>query len=217
MKSTDTIEKPIYCKACMKEIKTSPFRLLAEKEPLLCDSCISQIKKKLEIRECFGIKVLFLSEYDDFFKNMLMNYKEFGDVELAPCFLYCFLPILKILFWNYTFLPLPSSQSRVKKRGFSHLVEMLKASKMNYLDVFSQKEELEQKNLSVSSRLGKKKIFLKEDKFMMPQKRNVVLFDDVMTSGSTFQQSLSCLKGLPFQKIKGVILMDNYNHGKIGK
>jgi predicted amidophosphoribosyltransferase len=54
-----------------------------------------------------------------------MNFKEYGDVVLAPCFLATFLPLIRLRFPGRLFIPLPSSPDRVKKRGFAHLDLML--------------------------------------------------------------------------------------------
>lgn len=215
MKLTDTIEKPIYCKVCMKEMKLSPFRLLLEKEPYICDECLSQIVKKMEFREMFGIPTLFLSNYDGLLKSMLMNFKEFSDIELAPCFLFCFLPFIKMIYQGSLFLPLPSSKKRIEKRGFSHLEKMLKASDLEYLSVFEQMDDKEQKNASSTKRQSSKHIVL-NDKAELLSGRKVVLFDDVLTSGATFHQSLAEIKKTNAKKISGLVLMDNFSHGKIG-
>ena len=75
MKLLDITRKPICCRACFKDFNPSFARLLLEKEPLLCDECISNIKKELVIKDTFGIKTIFLSTYDGIMKNWLMNSK----------------------------------------------------------------------------------------------------------------------------------------------
>lgn len=214
MKSKDTIEKHIYCKACMKEMKVSPIRNLLERDPLLCDECISEIIKKLEIRRIFDIPILFLSEYDGYLKSLLMNYKEYGDIELAGCFLYIFQPFIRLMFPNSVFLPLPSSKKRIRKRGFAHLEEMLKASHLNYLSVFERDDDIEQKTQKGSHRFQDKGIYLGKEAEKL-KGRHVVLFDDVMTSGSTFRECLKLVSNAKVRKINGLILMDHYNKGKI--
>lgn len=215
MKLKDITTKPIYCKSCMNEVKSSQFRYLSERKLLLCDDCISQIKKKMSIKDVFGIKTMFLSEYDGIMKSWLMNFKEYGDIELAGCFLYVFLPFVKVYFQDYVFLPLPSSKNRIEKRGFSHLPEILRASGLDYLDVFISESLSEQKEKKGSHRNDDRHISLIDLKEKLLGKK-VVLFDDVMTSGSTFEQSLHALSCVPLKKVKGLILMDNLNHGKIG-
>lgn len=196
-------------------MRISPCRHLFEKEPLLCDDCLSQIKMKLIFRNVFSTRVFFLSEYDGIYKTWLMNYKEYGDIELAPCFLSLFRPILRCVFPNSIYVPLPSSIERIKKRGFSHLDEILSSSHLPYLNPFISYDIEEQKNNKGTRRIKKKKIVLTEEAISLKNKK-IVLFDDVMTSGSTYQQCLDLIKEVEPKKISGLILMDNLYHGKIG-
>ena len=94
LKFIDTTKKPVYCKSCFKEIKTSYFRNSVELEPFLCDECLSKINPKIVIRKIENIKVMTLSTYDGIMKQWLIDYKEKGDVELAPCLLFLFFPYL---------------------------------------------------------------------------------------------------------------------------
>ncbi len=215
MKLNDITEKRIYCKSCMQEIRTSPIRYLLENDVVLCDECISEIKKEMVIKETFGIKCMFLSKYDGIMKSWLMNFKEYGDIELSRCFLYVFLPWIRLYFHDYVFLPLPSSKKRVEKRGFSHLCEILKASHLEFVDALESKASGEQKEKKGSKRNDDKQIHLNGHKIELTN-RKIVLFDDVMTSGATFEQSLHALRKIKTKKIKGLILMDNLEHGKIG-
>ncbi len=203
-----TTKNQVYCKSCFNTLSLPPYRRLIEKRPLLCNTCISQINIKLEIRKVNDIKVLFLSDYDGIMKTWLMNYKEYGDIELAPCFLYCFLPIIRLMFHDYVFVPCPSSEDRINKRGFDHLTEILKASRLPHQSLLCKRSALEQKNMKGQDRFKKKGIYLVDDKCDLSN-RKIVLFDDVMTTGSTFLQSLEQLRKCNPQKIVGLIIMDN--------
>lgn len=204
----NTIRKPAYCKSCFAEIKLAPCREIIENNPLLCDQCISKINAKLEVRKIFDTEILFLSDYDGLMKTWLMNYKEFGDIELAPCFLYLFKPFLRLFFPGYTYVPCPSSEKRIQKRGFDHLSEMLKSSSLPYQQILCQKSVIEQKNEKGMERFKSKGIAVKDDVSDISEKK-IVLFDDVFTTGSTFYQSLSLIRKLTPKQIKGVIIMDN--------
>lgn len=204
----NTIRKPAYCKSCFAEIRLAPCREMIENNPLLCDKCISKINTKLEVRKIFDIEILFLSDYDGLMKTWLMNYKEFGDIELAPCFLYLFKPFLRVFFPGYTYVPCPSSDKRIQKRGFDHLSEMLKSSSLPYEQILCQKSVIEQKNEKGTERFKDKGIVLKEGIYDLSEKK-IVLFDDVFTTGSTFYQSLMQIRKHRPKRIKGVIIMDN--------
>jgi predicted amidophosphoribosyltransferase len=202
------MKKPIYCKSCFQEIRLSPLRSLTEENPLLCDDCISQIEVRLETVDFAGIKVLMLSSYSGILKTWLMNYKELGDIELAPCFLFLFLPVIRLRFAGYSFVPCPSLPQRSGKRGFRHLPAMLKASSLPFIEALGKTGESEQKDLNGNDRRLRKGIFLTPEAKKV-QGRKVVLFDDVLTTGSTLRESLAVLKGANPRKTEAMILMDN--------
>ena len=214
MKLKNAIVKPCYCKACFSLFYPSPLRQLIEREPLLCDSCISKIEKKLDVVKISNVNVLFLSRYDGLMKSWLMNYKEYKDVELAPCFLSLFLPLIRILYPRHLFLPLPSNEIRRKERGFDHLSLMLETSHLSYQNVFFLDSMIEQKRRNGSDKHAKRGISLRVDPDFFRNKR-VVLFDDVMTTGSTFLECLDLLKTTQVKKVSGLILLDNYHKSKL--
>lgn len=206
----NTTRNPVYCKSCFAEIKLAPCREMIENNPLLCNDCISKINAKLEIRKIFNTEIIFLSTYDGLMKTWLMNYKEFGDIELAPCFLYLFKPFLHLFFPGYTYVPCPSSETRIQKRGFDHLSEILKSSSLPYQQMLYQKSIIEQKNEKGRERFKDKGIKMKEGIGDLSDKK-IVLIDDVFTTGSTFYQSLMQIRKRRPKQIKGLIIMDNQN------
>lgn len=213
-KFTLTTDEPTFCKSCFQEIHLAPFASLAERKPILCPDCLKKLDIRLETREHFGIKILFLSSYDGLMKQWLMNFKEYRDIELAPCFLYPFLPILKIHFPRFLYLPLPSKEERVKERGFLHLETMLEASHLVYSTSFGKRGNQEQKDKIGPERNRSNQVFLLPESQALEGKE-VVLFDDVFTTGSTFKNTLLCLEKCHPKKIKGLILMDNYRADKL--
>jgi DNA-directed RNA polymerase subunit RPC12/RpoP len=50
------------CLSCCQPFTPSPIREILEGTPLLCDECLSKIVIKLEERNTFGFKTLFLSK-----------------------------------------------------------------------------------------------------------------------------------------------------------
>lgn len=197
-----------YCKICFQPIKTTPLRFFIEDEPLICDSCLSKIYVDLHRRKHYGASILFLSTYTGALKDWLFQYKENLDIELAPVFLYLFVPILKFLYRNYLFIPLPSSEDKESKRGFSHLEEMLKSHHFNYIKAF-RKNDVEQKEKGRTDRYEDEGITLMIDPEKLMDKK-IILFDDVFTTGNTFKSSLDCLKKIKTKTVKGLILLDNH-------
>ncbi len=210
MKSKNITRESHFCKSCFKEIRLTPIRSFIEREPILCDDCLSSVIKELASEEMFGIKVISLSRYDGIIKRWLFSYKELGDIELAPCFLFPFLPIIRLFFKRYVFVPLPSLKERSQKRGFIHLNEMLKASGLPFIDVLEKNKGQEQKELSVDERLKKKGIEFSGREEQIKGK-NIVLFDDVVTTGSTLKESLDVINSHNPKHVKALILMNNHD------
>lgn len=198
------------CISCFNEIKETSLRKLIEKDYHLCDDCISKMKTKLSIKKVDGCPVLFLGEYEGIMKSWLMNYKEYGDIVLARCFLYVYIPIIKIMFPNYIFVPCPSSNSRNAKRGFIHLEEMLKPYNLKYCLALKKDSDYERKNLNAIERVsGNNDVSLTEDSKMIVGKK-ILIFDDVYTSGFTFKSSLEIIRKNNPRKVKGLILMNAF-------
>ncbi len=196
-----------FCVSCFEKINLNPFREIIENNPILCDKCISQVKTRLSIEKINGIYVLFLGDYDGIMKTWLMNFKEYGDIELAKCFLSLYLPILKILFKNYIYLPCPSSHKRNQNRGFVHLEEILKAYKFPYCLALEKTSDEENKNQSVSQRNAVSSSIRINSNASYLSGKKVVVFDDVFTTGNTFRSSCQAIEKIHPKKIRGLILM----------
>lgn len=196
-----------FCLSCFKPIEKDDTRELLEKDVFLCNECISQIKTELTLTFVEKCPIIFLGEYDGLMKTWLMNYKEFGDIQLASCFLYVYLPLLRLLFPRYVFVPCPSSEKRNRERGFVHLEEMLRASSLEYCPALSKGNEIQQKQMTLSNRYKEKNDIHLSDEASHIFGKKVVLFDDVMTTGNTFLSSLHELRKAKPRCIKGLILM----------
>lgn len=198
-----------YCLNCLKKRSVSPLRKRIEKEPVLCDDCLHSLKKDLVKDSRFNTDILFLSSYDGLRKERLRKYKEYGDIVLSKAFLYYYLPWVKLLFFSYIIVPLPSSDKRNEERGFIHLEERLKAVKLPYLSCLKKTSAKEQKEKNASERRRGKDIIFAGKREDVEGKR-ILLFDDVFTSGSTFRNSLEAIRKENPKKVKGLILRDNF-------
>lgn len=207
------MKKQIYCKSCFQKISRDPYRFLLEVEPFLCKECLAQVSGNIIISSVGEVKTIFLERYDGLMKRWLLDYKERGDVELAPCFLFPFLPLVKTLASFFTFVPCPSNEKKVEERGFDHLPLLLDSSHIPYVSLLQKQSEEEQKEQNITQRLSKKGISVKEG---IPfSKNSICLFDDVVTSGSTLLQSYQALKEKTSKQIIALVLMDNRNLEKM--
>lgn len=204
-----------YCKICFEELKIKPIRKLIEVEPFICDNCLKQMPMNLKFKRIDGVKALFLSSYNSIYKNLLKNYKEYKDIELASCFLFPFLNLIKFLYHDYIFIPCPSSENKINERGFNHLEEILKSSNLKYELALEKRNEIEQKKLTLTDRFKKNTIWLKSGYESLIRNKKVVIFDDVLTTGSTLKNSIFEIKKCFPKIIKSIIILDNNKENEL--
>lgn len=156
-------------------------------EDQLCGHCRNSFKINKKKTRLGKIKVESLYVYDEFFSKVLIQYKECFDECLKDIFLYPFIWKLRIKYFGYTLIPLPSSESKVKQRGFNHVIRMFECLHMPIQDVLYKENDIEQKKLNAKER---SKIVIKRKKGKLPRK--CLLIDDVITTGSTLKAALKC-------------------------
>lgn len=207
MKSEPTTEEPL-CRNCLKPLRVGALRHLLERDPCLCDECLSQLDFELERHDFKGIKVFFVYRYSGLIRDILLRYKERLDVALAPVFLAFIHPFLRLYLKGRILVPVPSLASRMEERGFSHLDTMLDSYSLPHVDILSKRGEV-QKGKGFLERREEKTIFLeKTDESLFDRK--VVLFDDVMTSGESLLQSYEAVLSLSPKSVSAIVLMDNH-------
>ena len=213
MRSETATEKPL-CLYCLRPFEASPIRRIIEKDPLLCDECLSQIEYCEKIRKIDGINTLFLFKYKGLMKEALIQYKERMDVALSPLFLHFHQPILKLLFRTRLFVPVPSTAENMNRRGFSPLGEILENTASHFENILSLEGGIQKQN-GIVDRHRKRHVSLLRKRSEISTDR-IVLFDDVLTTGETFRQCVACLRQAGFLDIVGLILLDNHFDREIG-
>jgi predicted amidophosphoribosyltransferase len=132
---------------------------------------------------------------------MVNSVKEKGITSLIP-----YLADLIVPHWPQELLrpilvPIPSSPSNTKKRGFSHTSIMAKALARRVVGASSRKflksarVRLDQVGLSPSDRVKNLEgAFSADLRGFHDMARPVVLVDDVLTSGATMAEAIACLR-----------------------
>jgi competence protein ComFC len=86
---------------------------------------------------------------------------------------------------------MPSSEEKIKERGFSHLMEMYASLGLPMMEPFIKNASAVQKELNYAGRQKiTEQISLRKDA-VLPEK--IVLCDDVITTGATLKGALHCL------------------------
>lgn len=203
--------KDKICLSCLKPLSISPIRTIIEKEPFFCDSCLKSIDYALYKKRIFNVEFFFLYRYSNITKRWLINFKEKRDVALTPAFLFTTHTLVKLYCFNKSILTIPSTNKNMERRGFNHLKLILDAYNINSYSYLKKSGEEEQKNADLVTRKSLQNIF--SDNISFLKNKDIVLFDDVLTTGTTIKSTLNYLKD-KVKSVKVLIMMDNFSNLK---
>ena len=176
-------DKPLFNKGNLYEIVFM--------EDLICFGCRNKWLKNKKKYSINDQKVYSSYIYDDSFSSALIQYKECLDEVLKDIFLYKNLNWFKLKFYNYSIVLAPSSDKKIKERGFNHLKKMFEQTNMEIIDCLYKTKDISQKTLDKSSRDKIDEVIQIKDVAIY---KNIVLVDDVCTTGSTLKTCIKLLK-----------------------
>lgn len=119
---------------------------------------------------------------------------------------HCFLPIADAINENMpyfppcsiTFVPVPSSSSRVRQRGFDHTVllarRLAKLNNQNFQEVLVRMNDIRQVGATRVVRQKQIKGAFRANNKVKKIKGRVMLVDDVITTGATLSEATKTLK-----------------------
>lgn len=190
------------CLICHKELNQQQDLFHLVNNSSLCLSCIRKFKIiNSDIRiQGYHVKVLY--EYNDFFRQLLFQYKALDDYALKDCFIESFQE-LKRTYKNYIIVVIPSSQKDNKRRGFCPNVEIVKTFSQHIFTGLYKKEDYKQTKQKDRSQV-KKILSIKEGNLLY--KKNVLVFDDVITSSNTLQAAFQQVEKYHPKQIKALVL-----------
>lgn len=188
------------CIYCDKLINTYSFKSIFLKEDPFCMECREKLIFKKKIINVNGYNVETFCKYDGMFKNLLIQYKECYDEALKDVFLYDIKEYIEFKYHDYYLCLVPSSQNKLKQRGFNHLELMCKNIKLKRIKL-KMINDISQQNKNYNDRK------LMENNFVYSGEKvdKVLIFDDVLTTGSSIMGAINALK--PYtSKIKIIVL-----------
>ena len=184
----------------------------------LCKKCEIRIKEYeidliRKVKDKYFDELLCLFKYEDIIRSTLIKYKFKNKAYLYKTFSKIILKNEKICGFlkNYDIIiPVPISKKRKYRRGYnqSYLIakEIAKGIDLNCRNkcIIKQKETIEQSKLNKKQRRtniqGAYKVIEKEELF----NKNILLIDDIYTTGSTVNECSKMLKQIGVNKV-GVI------------
>lgn len=181
-----------------------------EEKDAYCPNCSANIEI---IRKNFYINgyesLHSIVYYNDFFREHLFNYKFGMNKKYIPAFAAIFEEEIKILMKDNKIdyiTSVPMNKAKLKKKGFDHMREILEiiARDMD-LDIYTYEkvQRKEMHKLSFSERSNMSSIFKKGKDV---QGKNILIIDDIITTGTTMKDSLRAMKEAGFDKVYGLIL-----------
>lgn len=142
------------CRICHEELNQKQDLFHLVNESAICIKCIKKFQIIDEDVKIKGYSVKILYEYNDFFRQLLYQYKALGDYALKDCFIEQFQE-LKRLYKNYIIVVIPSSQKDNERRGFCPNVEIAKIFSQHVFTGLYKKVEYKQTKQSDRSQIKK--------------------------------------------------------------
>lgn len=189
-----------YCLVCFSEIHNIFF------DKKICDKCLKSMNpifKKIKIENIEGIA---LYEYRDTIKELLYKFKGCNDIDLKDVFTYHYKLILSILFINYVIVYVPSYKEHNVNRGFNHVQEMFSCLSNKNKDCIIKINDIKQSSLNKDERNNVINNLKLLENAKELHNKNVLIVDDVLTTGSTIKACYKLLKQVTNKKIKFLVM-----------
>lgn len=206
------LPETVICKACNSQLYPLKQEVVCkgcgrkQDEPL--DYCLDCMKWQQKYPN-YAFKNVALFGYEGMVKEMIEAYKFKGDYRLNKLFAQ---PLHKQLcnpkYKKKQIVPIPISEKSFQLRGFNQVTGLLEAAKVSYEEVLLNRgTEEKQSKKNRQERLATIQPFVvNEEKKEMIKGKQIVLVDDVYTTGRTLFHAAQCLIENGAQSIETVTL-----------
>jgi len=187
------------CRICSRELQLLDSNYRQED---LCHDCI-RWEKDHEWKEVLDSNYSFF-HYDDFFKELLAQYKFRGDYLLAKIFTASIQEYLQQNTPDFI-VPVPLSDERLYERGFNQAEALINEAGYKVDTILSRIHAEKQSKKSRTERIHLPQVFRLNSNVEVMGKK-VLIIDDIYTTGSTLRHAAKILKSEGAKTIQSLTL-----------
>ncbi len=181
-----------FCKICFKDIHIDSLHSFIS-DQVICNNCLKTLDPKLQCFKINDIDSLSLYDYNEELKKLIFLYKGNKDYELKDVFLSYYKVFLKYKFKNYEIIYVPSFKDKVIERGFDHVRSIYECLNLKENSKVIKLKDEKQSSKNFKERQDIKGLFKIENPSLILNK-NILLVDDVCTTGSTLKEISNLIK-----------------------
>ncbi len=195
----------MICKLCFNEFHIDSFAHLLNKKTYVCNKCKKKMIPQFNVFKIEGIKCLSIYDYDDVLKSLIYQLKGCKDIEIAPIFLNEYRYYIKLKYFGYHIVEVPSYFQDDLNRGFNHVDEIFKFIKLKKLKILKKNTHIKQSDGTIQQREKIGDYLSIENNVDLSNKR-ILLVDDICTSGNTLKACIKLLKNHNAKKIQCLVI-----------
>lgn len=183
----------VCCEVCFNQ-----FKKIENTDNSRCSRCLRKNTTTNLCEDCFYWEKLgftqehtALYEYNDAMSDYMSSYKFKGEERLSKVFA----KDISIALTNMDYdlvIPIPMTKKRRQERGFHQVEALLKAANIEYETYLKKKKHTKkQSSLSKEERqLSNHYFYISSENYKKIKSKEVVLVDDVYTTGSTLHHAI---------------------------
>ena len=200
-----SLKPMMVCKLCFHEFDDTSLLQLFHDKFYVCKRCLEEIDAKFINFDVDGHKALAIYDYDDKIQSLLYQFKGCYDIELADVFMTRYASELRIKYFNYVMVPIPSYFEDDEIREFNHVEEIFKYLKLPMLKILVKTEKIKQAMRNSEERKEVSNYLALRETPDLSNKR-ILLVDDVYTTGATMKAAIKLIETLHPKTIKVLVM-----------
>jgi len=207
------LKKPILCEDCYKQFEKIDLSAA-------CKMCSKELKEKgMEeyCSDCLKWKKIYpemivnhqsIYKYNDFAKEWMKQLKFTGDILLAGSLSTIVRKTVKPYLKSHFIVPIPSSRNSIEERGFNQVEVLLDFAGVSFEKaLINIGEGARQVTKGRSQRLETVQPFILSEEFKnLAKKKNILLVDDVYTTGRTIFHARECFLNAGIQNVSSLTI-----------